>query len=334
MRSGPVPLKKYWKTEKNKMEFWDFIYRNLSATGNVILLYVLTSEGSSPGRKGFKMAIASTGEMHGTIGGGIMEQKIVTLAIELLIEKRKDVILKQQYHDKQHATGQSGMICSGSQLNAIIPLTDDSMNVIEEIINNHAEKKQMTIHLSEKGISVSQKEPEGYHLKSEQSWEYSEGLFRKPVLHIFGSGHIGLALSEVMSFTGFYVKLYDNRQGLNTFDQNIHADEKLIIDYENANEIIINENDFVVIMTIGYRTDKIVLKQLLLKKIFYLGLLGSSYKIEKLFSELKEEGFSEQLLNSINAPVGIHIASQTAQEIAISIAAEIIRKKNELKSDQ
>ena len=90
----------------------------------------------------------------------------------------------------------------------------------------------------------------------------------------------------------------------------------------------IGENDFVVIMTIGYRTDKLVLKQLLNEDFLYLGLLGSEKKNEKLFAELKPEGVAKDMLDKVFAPVGINIFSKTTKEIAVSIAAQIILVKN------
>ena len=68
------------------MEFWNFILHKLDQQIPVGLLYVLESEGSSPGRKGIKMAITPDGDMFGTIGGGIMEFKLVEKAKALLQE--------------------------------------------------------------------------------------------------------------------------------------------------------------------------------------------------------------------------------------------------------
>jgi xanthine dehydrogenase accessory factor len=70
------------------------------------------------------------------------------------------------------------------------------------------------------------------------------------------------------------------------------------------------------------------LKKLISQPYTYLGLIGSDKKIETLFDELIQEGMSKDQLNKIFAPVGINIFSKTSQEIAVSIAAEIIREKN------
>ena len=73
------------------INFWHFILKNLIKSQPVILLCVLESHGSSPGRQGFKMAVTSD-DIYGSIGGGIMEYKFVEMAKEKLISDRKSVV--------------------------------------------------------------------------------------------------------------------------------------------------------------------------------------------------------------------------------------------------
>jgi len=311
------------------LDVWGFINDKLSANINVMLLYVLDSEGSSPGRRGFKMAVSAEGDLCGTIGGGIMEFKLVEKARSILRSGVKDVGLVKQFHDKTHDKNQSGMICSGSQLNVLIPLSSSDLEHIDQITGAQKRNENKVIHLSSEGIKVKDEGVRGLHYKTESDWSYTESINQRPVIHIIGGGHVGLALSELMHFLGFYIKLYDDRSELNTIEQNTFVDEKHFADYDAISERIhIGENDFAVIMTIGYRTDKIVLKQMLDKKFFYLGLLGSEKKNAKLFAELKAEGTDEKKLRKVAAPVGINIFSKTSKEIAISIAAQIIFEKN------
>ena len=312
-----------------KMDVWEFIDDKLSANINVMLMYVVDSEGSSPGRKGFKMAVTGDGDLCGTIGGGIMEFKFVEKAKAFLQPGIKDISVVKQFHDKEHDKNQSGMICSGSQLIVLIPLNSDVKETIKRIIEAQHRNENKTIHISPKGISINNEPAKGLEYETETEWNYTESINQKPVIHIIGGGHVGLALTELMNYLGFYTKLYDDRSGLNTIQQNLFADEKHFIDYNTIGEkITINKNDFVVIMTIGYRTDKIILKQLLNKDFFYIGLLGSEKKNKRLFEELRTEGIEETMFNKVFAPVGINIFSKTTKEIAISIAAQIIFEKN------
>ena len=312
------------------MQVWKFIAEKLATAQAVMLLYVLNSEGSSPGRSGFKMAVANDGTICGTIGGGIMEHKLVEKARAMLQDNEMKIELMHQYHDKEHATDRSGMICDGNQLNAFIPITNADEKNIETIL----QEGLYTIQLSPKGLSVHESVPadknHSLQFTSNKDWLYSEKINQRPVIHIVGGGHVSLALSELMCFLGFYSKVYDDRPGLNTILQNFFANEKIVVtDYEQLGEYITDcKNDYAVIMTMGYRTDKIALQQLLQKKFYYLGMMGSEHKTEILMNELKAEGFPEESLKKIFTPIGVNIYSKTTPEIAVSIAAEIIREKN------
>ncbi len=312
------------------MDVWKFIAAKLATAQAVMLLYVLDSEGSSPGRSGFKMAVANDGTICGTIGGGIMEHKLVEKAKAMLHDNEMKVELMQQYHDKQHTTDRSGMICEGNQLNVFIPITNADEKNIETIL----QEGPYTIQLSPKGLSIRETVPadknRSLQHKSNQDWLYNEKINQRPIIHIIGGGHVSLALSELMCFLGFYSRVYDDRPELNTVLNNFFANEKIIVpDYEQLHEYITDcKDDYAVIMTMGYRTDKIALQQLLQKEFYYIGLMGSEHKIEILMDELKAEGVAEAVLQKVFTPIGVNIYSKTTPEIAVSIAAEIIREKN------
>ena len=94
-----------------------------------MLLYVLESKGSSPGRQGFFMAVNAIGDIEGSIGGGIMEHKFIETAKDQLKEAvhltfsdlrnaytvAPQFTIKKQVHNKSAVANQSGMICSGEQ---------------------------------------------------------------------------------------------------------------------------------------------------------------------------------------------------------------------------
>jgi len=308
------------------MDIWAFIKEKLDLRLPVELMYVIDSEGSSPGREGFSMAVSADHEFYGTIGGGIMEYKLVEKAKVILQEENRSVFLLRQYHDKESGAGQSGMICSGSQLIAFIPLAENDKAVIDRI----NESPHHMIRLSPAGLQVIEEKAEGFNYVSDENWGFSAPVNRQPVIHIIGGGHVSLALSELMCFLGFYSKVYDDRPLLNTLLQNFFANEKIhVTAYEKIDEYIPDcTGHFAVIMTTGYRTDKIALQRLLNKDFAYLGVLGSAKKKATIFSEMTAEGLDTKLLEKVFMPVGVDIFSRTATEIAVSIAAEIIREKN------
>src|SRR4051812_15344472 len=98
---------------KKQLAIWQLISDSVQNEVPVMLLYVLDSKGSSPGRQGFFMAVTANGELSGSIGGGIMENKFVDLAKENLKHDNPELYVRKQIHDKRAAKNQSGMICSG-----------------------------------------------------------------------------------------------------------------------------------------------------------------------------------------------------------------------------
>jgi xanthine dehydrogenase accessory factor len=312
---------------------WELIIQSLRENIPVILLYVLESSGSSPGRQGFFMAVNLNGEMEGSIGGGIMEHKFVEMAKEKLRAGGQESGVRSQVHDKSAAMNQSGMICSGEQTILLFPVQQKDKASIQDIILSLEQNKNGTLALSPEGIRFSDTIPEKdffFSMKSDSNWVYKEMTGYKNHLFIIGGGHCSLAFSRLMSQMDFYIHVYDDRVDLKTMQENIFVHEKKIIDdySELTNFILSGKNHYVVIMTVGYRSDDIALRALLNKEFKYMGLLGSKKKIEKLFDDYSKEGIAGKLLQKIHTPIGLAIKSQTPEEIAVSIAAEIIQIKN------
>jgi xanthine dehydrogenase accessory factor len=81
-------------------------------------------------------------------------------------------------------------------------------------------------------------------------------------------------------------------------------------------------------MTFGHQHDRQVVEQLLGHRVRYLGLMGSAAKIKKLFADMRADGADSEALELVRAPIGVAIGSHTPEEIAISVAAEIIAVRN------
>jgi xanthine dehydrogenase accessory factor len=151
----------------------------------------------------------------------------------------------------------------------------------------------------------------------------------KNILHIVGGGHCSLALGRLMSTMDFYIHLYEERENLNTLKENCYVHEKHFLDsYAGLRDKIApGDNVYVIIMTLGYRTDEIAMRALAGKDLRYIGVLGSKTKMKKMLSDNLHD-LEGNFLQKIKTPAGIPIKSQTPEEIAVSIAAEIIAEKN------
>jgi len=313
------------------MNHWQFIHTKISQKKAVYLLAVIQHKGSSPGRQGFKMVV-SEDEIYGSIGGGVMEFNLVEYCKELIQQQQCVAFIKHQIH-KGTITDGSGMICSGEQTIIFYPLNHNDVALVTHIQNTIAEGRSGVLTINPNLITFSTQGSISsayvYTHESETDWNYQEHLNKKDTIYIIGSGHVGLATTKLFREMGFYTVVFDNRRKLNTFEANIYANEKKIISYDTIAKHFSNDNAaYVVIMTNKYTDDKLVLRKLLHKHFKFIGVLGSSAKLEVLFDVLKKEGFKDNQLQQVNAPIGLKIHSQTPIEIAISIAGQIIAIKN------
>lgn len=316
---------------------WLFILNHLQQNIPVMLLYVLESKGSSPGRQGFFMAVTAGGLMEGSIGGGVMEYKFVELAKEKLVQQQQELSVRKQIHDKAAARNQSGMICSGEQTILLYTTGIEDLSAIRSVIISLQQHEKGRLQLSPAGLHFQSGllpvNDFQYYINSEQDWLYEEKTGFKNDLYIIGGGHCALALSKIMCTMDFCIHSFEDRKGLNTFEQNTYVHKKtLVTDYSELMKLIPSGGQcYVVIMTFGYRSDDLAVRALLKKNFAYFGLLGSAAKIARMFSGYRNEGIEEMDLQKIHAPVGLPINSQTPEEIAVSIAAQIIQVKNALR---
>jgi xanthine dehydrogenase accessory factor len=314
------------------MKFWEKAKDKLLSRHTLMLMIVVKSEGSSPGKAGFKMMASDDGEIWGSIGGGNMEYRLTEQCRRLLKNGNKLPFIQKQDHHPDAGKDNSGMICSGVQWVAFYTIGQNDMQLVEQFIQIEDSKSDQVISYTEKGISISAPETETvYPLTKidDNRWNFAEQPGLKNLLCIFGAGHVSLALSKLAKETGFDVWVFDNRNHINTFDENVYADKKEVIDYGAASKCVNEGNHvYVAIMTFAHKSDTLVLKQMINKKLKYLGMMGSDLKVRSVFDTLEAEGYTKETLSVIDAPIGIPINSITPSEIAVSIMAKMIAVKN------
>ncbi|MCF6280088.1 MAG: XdhC family protein [Flavobacteriaceae bacterium] len=316
------------------MKFWQQLLSKLEENKSVYVLTVIANSGSSPGRKGFKMLVAEDGFIFGSVGGGVMEFSLVEEVKILLKEKVKAIFLRKQIH-QGNVKDSSGMICSGEQTVVFHPLNSDAIsdvkNLIECLENNNNGIIKFTPNLFEFFFQKENEQPQ-IRINSSKDWIYEERIGNKDTLYIVGGGHVGLATSKLFNSLGFYVIVFDDRKNINTFESNGYAHKKQLISYvEIENHIKQGDNIYIAIMTNKYTDDKLVLSKTIKNNYKFIGVLGSTSKIKTMNEVLLKEGFFQDDIDRVHAPIGLSIYSQTPDEIAVSIAAQIIQLKNKFK---
>jgi xanthine dehydrogenase accessory factor len=150
---------------------------------------------------------------------------------------------------------------------------------------------------------------------------------------IIGAGHIAQPLALMAKILNFRVIVIDDREDFCNRERFPTADECQVGDIvkllEEAN---INENTYLVIVTRGHSYDEKALEKTLNSKARYLGMIGSQKKVQTVFQNLLNKGFSEEKLKEVYAPIGLDIGAETPEEISVSILSQIIEVRNKGKA--
>lgn len=312
----------------------------LRAGRRAVLCTVLGIEGSAPRAAGAKMLVRADGSTLGTVGGGALEHFAALHASELLPQGRSET---RQYRLDQNGAANIGMVCGGEVLLGFLCLLPESaqtlsaLDALDRALSGHENAWLQTEYrkdgTAELTVTVGEDlHGEGARLPKEPTlavWEDSV-LFTEPVserftVYIFGGGHVGAALVPALAAVGFPVTVFDARQELAVKERFPLADRVVCGDYGSIAETVqILPEDYVVVMTPGHGADFQVLCQALNTGASYIGCIGSRKKVAFVNARLQEAGFSDAQIARIHAPIGLPIRAQTPEEIAVSIAAELI----------
>ena len=146
-----------------------------------------------------------------------------------------------------------------------------------------------------------------------------------PVVIIFGAGHIARSLVPLCKMAGLNTKVVDDREQFANRERFPDAGELIVSDFETCFERIeVTPTSYIVIVTRGHKYDQLVLSKAVRTPSSFVGLIGSRAKISRIFRTLLADGVSRERLDSVKAPIGLDIGSRTPEEIAISIAAQLV----------
>jgi xanthine dehydrogenase accessory factor len=160
---------------------------------------------------------------------------------------------------------------------------------------------------------------------------YVEPILPDPVLVIFGAGHVGQAVAAVAAPIGFKVAIADDRIKYCNRERFPAAHALYVQPWEELLEKVpVTDSTYLLIATRGHNYDLACLRFALRTPARYIGLLGSRRKTRLLYETLEAEGVDAAQFERVFAPVGIEIGSETPEEIAISVAAELVAVRKNL----
>ncbi|GIO19557.1 putative xanthine dehydrogenase subunit A [Oceanobacillus oncorhynchi subsp. incaldanensis] len=321
-----------------------------------VLATIIAKEGSSYRQVGAKSVILEDGIIHGVLSGGCIEEDLTEHAKDVFLTKKPKKVFYDLKNDEDTPWGM-GVGCNGAitiWLGLIDPLGNrmEAIKILEALNNQYdgvdpffvgtvisSDYEEIlplntfltleNVHFEKKGILENFRY--SVNGKLVNTTIFIEKVDPIPNVVIFGSGQDAQAVVKQIKQLHWQVTVVDHRPGYLVEANFPSADQfQLVKRGEFPNTISFNHNTFIVLMTHHFENDLNYLKGLLQKSIPYIGLLGPQKRYLQLKERLRKEGItiSEEVENRIYTPIGLDIGSETPEEIALSIAAEIMSRRN------
>jgi xanthine dehydrogenase accessory factor len=328
-----------------------------------ILATIIDKKGSSYRQVGAKSLILTDGTAYGVLSGGCIEQDLLEHASGVFETGKPRKIIYDLRNDDNVPWG-LGVGCNGV-ITVWLSLIDSENNK-ESAENQFKVLKRQSISKEPYPVCtviessnhnallpgtilenvelplfkiMSSGIIENYSIcvdgKKEKATLFLEMVTPKPHIIIFGAGPDASSLIDQLKFLHWRVTIVDHRPGYLNKDNFPYADElKLVPPGEFPENLHASENSYAIIMTHHYEQDLIYLKGLLQMNLSYIGLLGPKRRFNNLKNDLQAQGFiiPAKAAEKIYSPIGLDIGSETPEEIALSIAAEIMGHKNKTSS--
>lgn len=333
-------------------DMFKIMAKQTSAGENIILATIVAETGSSPRSAGAHMLVGRDGRICGTIGGGAVEYGAIQTAQKLLEQGQS---LRKTYTLRPNDREELGMLCGGDvevymqyirgndekaaalfrECCARLETKDENLWLFIDITDPNG--WLMALYGPDLPLAGMELDPAGIKalcrnkpllLQTGGRIVYGEPVNFAGKVFIFGAGHVAQALAPVLGSVGFRYVIFDNRAEF--LDPGLFPGAYDLVpgDFERLDEKIrVTPNDYIVIITHAH--DLVVLRQLVSRPWAYLGVIGSKTKVAEIKRHLIGEGVGETQLDTINAPIGIKIRSETPEEIAVSITAELILRRAE-----
>lgn len=334
----------------------DYYDKNKEKGLNMALASVVQIEESSYRRIGARMLICQNGQWTGGISGGCLEGDALRRSQKAIFKGESSIVTYDTMEDDQNQIG-VGLGCNGKIEVLLNPLKNDDLeNEVEklrEIVDNNqaaillkiikcsiSEWVGMTKTINENstksdfgGISDTEilnaaaqvrlsRRPQILQFKNREGLEIEvlvEYLRPETRLIIVGDNYDVLSMIGVAYELGWELNIVGRKRKMS---KALYEKCSNFYEYEELKEVQIDEYTAVVLMTHDFNWDKKLLPYIINAAPAYIGMLGPKKRAEKMNEELKENDLSN--ISFFHSPVGLDIGAESPEEIAISIAAEII----------
>jgi xanthine dehydrogenase accessory factor len=326
---------------------------------DLIVCQVVETRGSTPQKAGALMVVDTCGGQAGTLGGGCVENEVKLKAMQQLGGSEAAVHTFVLDHDYAWA---DGLICGGKMMivtqNANGPEALAYYRAMDEVIGEGGGHTECVVvdprcapgavvggrFLFDAGGKLraswpAAPEPAQLGARLLPADERAKPALRDGIaflpgwprirLVVVGAGHVGQAVAELAAQVDFDVWIVDDRHQYANRERFPAAKRLVVGPFDEVLPALeVTPQTYALIVTRGHGHDQEALYHLARTSAAYVGLIGSRRKIRLIFENLRESGIPETALERVTAPVGLDIGSQSVMEIAVSIVAELIARRN------
>jgi xanthine dehydrogenase accessory factor len=343
----------------NEIEYLTkIICEQLDSGTPLVLVSLMSIQGSSPRHGSTKMAVSADGKNYGTIGGSLIEATAIKESRGLLSSGKSEIITFELTGKDATAPG---MICGGKAelLLDYLPATPENREFArcwrdairkgkDFYLLTHLKGAAKTFQVLGHAIlyndgsisgatsltesDVEKLKPELHNISAtavlplKDTQVMIDRIRRLKTMYCFGAGHVAVPTAHMAALAGFRVAVIDDRAEFANRERFPDAQEIHVIKdfYHAFDEFKIDKDSYIVIVTRGHQYDRAVLGQALKTAAGYIGMISSRRKKEAIYEALMAEGVKKEQLEKVHSPIGIAIGGETPEEIAVSIVAELI----------
>jgi xanthine dehydrogenase accessory factor len=322
----------------------------------VALATVIQTWGSSPRQAGAKMAFTRDGKIVGSVSGGCVENAVFLAGVDVLKQNQAQYL---HFGVADETAWGVGLACGGELDVFVQPLEREVYDQLQEEMQAgralavatvvqgkpdlvgfqmlikrdgtpqgsiHPELDRQVIEKAKKAISEGRSQKIKAATGQEEDQEiFIEVMEPQPRLIIVGGVHTAIALTGMAKILGYQTIVIDPRRAFGSPERFPNVDRLIKAWPDEAFEDVeINEKTAIAMLTHDPKIDDPALKVALSSPAFYIGALGSPTTQAKRRQRLLEAGFSKDQIQRLHGPIGMELGSNTPEEIALAIMAEIV----------
>lgn len=293
------------------------------------LVTILSVAGTAPREPGCTMLVGENGrQLAGTVGGGSTEWQALKKASELLrVKGNGETVFTHGYRTE------AGAMTCGADVTLRFTYCSDCdgslIHPLKEALD--ADGGTLVLPPSGRGEFRADERP-GSVFCDDTLFLYLPPADR---VLLFGAGYVAQSLVPLLKPLGFTVTVFDERKDL--ADRLHFPEAHAVLTGSFSHDLPAltgaKNSDYIVIMSATHEQDEKILAQFCDRDYRYIGMLGSRNKATAIKDTLMKKGAPEARLSKVHIPIGLSIGACTPEEVALSVAAELVKTRAETRKN-